>query len=166
MDSIKAQDIIRHIFKDEDKGVEYVTGLSITDGVEVLTKVLPELIKKAQEKNNVNDEGYFNEIGNVYRKIVVDKLLNADHLWTIYCDSTGYPYMVDDDIVVLYTYAASGVNVPIQVFFGYFAENARRLLCRREFCRPLTPPGAKNVELSAEARAEAAGGRHLANAAK
>ena len=72
MDSIKAQDIIRHIFKDEDKGVEYVTGLSITDGVEVLTKVLPELIKKAQEKNNVNDEGYFNEIGNVYRKIVVD----------------------------------------------------------------------------------------------
>ena len=63
MDSIKAQDIIRHIFKDEDKGVEYVTGLSITDGVEVLTKVLPELIKKAQEKNNVNDEGYFNEIG-------------------------------------------------------------------------------------------------------
>ena len=26
MDSIKAQDIIRHIFKDEDKGVEYVTG--------------------------------------------------------------------------------------------------------------------------------------------
>ena len=62
MDSIKAQDIIRHIFKDEDKGVEYVTGLSITDGVEVLTKVLPELIKKAQEKNNVNDEGYFNEM--------------------------------------------------------------------------------------------------------
>ena len=102
MDSIKAQDIIRHIFKDEDKGVAYVTGLSITDGVEVLTKVLPELIKKAQEKNNVNDEGYFNEIGNVYRKIVVDKLLNADHLWTIYCDSTGYPYMVDDDIVVLF----------------------------------------------------------------
>ena len=35
MDSIKAQDIIRHIFKDEDKGVAYVTGLSITDGVEV-----------------------------------------------------------------------------------------------------------------------------------
>ena len=94
MDSIKAQDIIRHIFKDEDKGVAYVTGLSITDGVEVLTKVLPELIKKAQEKNNVNDEGYFNEIGNVYRRIIVDKLLNADHLWTIYCDSTGYPYMV------------------------------------------------------------------------
>ena len=79
MDSFNAQDIIWHIFKDVDKGVEYVTGLSITDGVEVLTKVLPELIKKAQEKNNVNDEGYFNEIGNVYRKIVVDKLLNADH---------------------------------------------------------------------------------------
>ena len=66
MDSIKAQDIIRHIFEDEDKGVEYVTGLSITDGVEVLTKVLPELIKKAQEKNNVNDEGYFNEIGKAF----------------------------------------------------------------------------------------------------
>lgn len=83
MDSIKAQDIIRHIFKDEDKGVAYVTGLSITDGVEVLTKVLPELIKKAQEKNNVNDEGYFNEIADVYRRIIVDKLLNADHLGAI-----------------------------------------------------------------------------------
>ena len=104
MDSIKAQDVIRHIFKDEDRGIAYVTGLSFTDGVEVLTKVIPELIKKAQEKNNVNDEGYFNEINKVFRKIIIDKLLNADHLWTIYCDSTGYPYMVDDDIVILYDY--------------------------------------------------------------
>lgn len=40
MDSIKAQDIIRHIFKDEDKGVEYVTGLSITDGVEAVSYTL------------------------------------------------------------------------------------------------------------------------------
>ena len=94
------------VYTDDDglsAQIEYMV-LIKEDGVEVLTKVLPELIKKAQEKNNVNDEGYFNEIGNVYRKIVVDKLLNADHLWTIYCDSTGYPYMVDDDIVVLYDY--------------------------------------------------------------
>ena len=66
---------------------------------------LGDLYKKYEElKKRLGNEGYFNEIGNVYRKIVVDKLLNADHLWTIYCDSTGYPYMVDDDIVVLYDY--------------------------------------------------------------
>ena len=50
MDSIKAQDIIRHIFKDEDKGVAYVTGLSITDGVEVLTKVLPKVLHRQLKK--------------------------------------------------------------------------------------------------------------------
>ena len=50
MDSIKAQDIIRHIFKDEDKGVEYVTGLSITDGVEVLTKFFQSLSRRHRKR--------------------------------------------------------------------------------------------------------------------
>ena len=50
MDSIKAQDIIRHIFKDEDKGVAYVTGLSITDGVEVLTKVHQSLSRRHRKR--------------------------------------------------------------------------------------------------------------------
>lgn len=106
MDSIKAQDIIRHILKDEDKGCEYIKGMSLTDGVEVLTKILPELISKAEEKKNVNDIGYFNSVGVIYRKLVVEKLLNAEHLWTIYCNSTGYPYMLDGDIVVLYDYTS------------------------------------------------------------
>ena len=40
MNSIKAQDIVRHIFKDEDKGCEYIKGLSMADSVEVFLNLL------------------------------------------------------------------------------------------------------------------------------
>ena len=105
MDSTKAQDITRHIFKDEDKGCEYIKNLALSDSVEVLTKIIPALINEAEEKKNVNDAGYFSWLNDTYRKIVIEKLMNAEHLWTIYCDNTGYPYVVDNDIVVLYDYA-------------------------------------------------------------
>lgn len=105
MDSTKAQDITRHIFKDEDKGCEYIKNLALSDSVEVLTKIIPALINEAEEKKNVNDAGYFSWLNDIYRKIVIEKLMNAEHLWTIYCDNTGYPYVVDNDIVVLYDYA-------------------------------------------------------------
>lgn len=104
MDSIKAQDIIRHIFKDDDKGCEYIKGLPMTDGIEVITKVIPELISKAEEKKSDNDIGYFSKLKEIYCGIVVEKLMNMEHLWTVYCDSTGYPYMLDEDLVVLYDY--------------------------------------------------------------
>lgn len=105
MDSIKAQDIMRHIFKDEDKGCGYIKEMSMSDSVEVLTKVLPALIREADNKENVNDAGYFGKLSEIYRRIVIEKLLNAEHLWTIYCDSTGYPYVLDEDIVVLYDFS-------------------------------------------------------------
>ena len=54
MDSTKAQDITRHIFKDEDKGCEYIKNLALSDSVEVLTKIIPALINEAEEKKNVN----------------------------------------------------------------------------------------------------------------
>ena len=104
MDSTKAQDITRHIFKDEDKGCEYIKNLALSDSVEVLTKIIPALINEAEEKKNVNDAGYFSWLNDIYRKIVIEKLMNAEHLWTIYCDNTGYPYVVDNEIVVLYDY--------------------------------------------------------------
>ena len=48
MDSTKAQDITRHIFKDEDKGCEYIKNLALSDSVEVLTKIIPALINEAE----------------------------------------------------------------------------------------------------------------------
>ncbi len=33
---------------------------------------------------------------------MADKLRNAEHLWVVYCNTTAYPYMIDDDIMVLY----------------------------------------------------------------
>lgn len=108
MDSIKVQDIVRHILKDEDKGYEMMMNLSLSDSVEVITKIIPELIKKANEKKNANDVGYFNSIERIYTRIIVDKFKKADHLWTVYCQTTSYPYMVDDDLVILYDYSNHG----------------------------------------------------------
>ena len=50
MDSTKAQDITRHIFKDEDKGCEYIKNLALSDSVEVLTKIIPALINEAEKR--------------------------------------------------------------------------------------------------------------------
>ena len=33
---------------------------------------------------------------------MADKLRNEEHLWVVYCNTTAYPYMIDDDIMVLY----------------------------------------------------------------
>ena len=53
MDSTEAQDITRHIFKDEDKGCEYIKNLALSDSVEVLTKIIPALINEADRKSVV-----------------------------------------------------------------------------------------------------------------
>ena len=104
MDAIKAKDITRHIFKDEDKGIEMMEGLNLSDSIEVMTKIIPGLVNAAKEKGNVNDEGYFNSLYKIYNKVLVEKLKKQDHLWMVYCDTTAYPYMVDDDLIVLYNY--------------------------------------------------------------
>jgi len=104
MDAIKAKDITRHIFNDEDKGIAMMEGLNLSDSIEVMTKVIPGLIKAAQDKGNPNDEGYFSSLYNIYNKVLVKKIKESEHLWMIYCDSTAYPYMVDDDLIVLYNY--------------------------------------------------------------
>lgn len=105
MDSTKAQDILRHILKDEDKGLAMMEGLSIGDAIYVIDKILPELMQEADARSSINDIGYFNSLATIYRNIVVDKFKKAEKLWTVYIVSTSYPYMMDNDLVVLYDYA-------------------------------------------------------------
>ncbi|MGN0317471.1 MAG: SseB family protein [Lachnospira sp.] len=104
MDATRAQDLTRHILKDEDKGVGMMQSLSLEDSIEIMAVILPHLSDVAEAKNNINDMGYFSNLEKLYRKIVVDKIKKAEHLWMIYCDTTSYPYMVDDDCVMLYNY--------------------------------------------------------------
>ena len=102
MDQTKIQDIVRHITKDEDYGVGMMENLTLSDAVEVMTQMLPALKKRAKEQGNSNDLAYFNRIENIYAKVMADKLRNEEHLWVVYCNTTAYPYMIDDDIMVLY----------------------------------------------------------------
>ena len=102
MDQTKIQDIVRHITKDEDYGVGMMEKLTLADAVEVMTQMLPTLKKRAKEQGNSNDLAYFNRIENIYAKVMADKLRNEEHLWVVYCNTTAYPYMIDDDIMVLY----------------------------------------------------------------
>lgn len=104
MNARRAQDLLRHITQDEDNGAGIMDRISVGESIEVVTQLLPDCIKAADEKNNVNDSGYFNAVLKKYRPIVIEKIKNTEQLWIVYCETTGYPYMVDKDIVILYDY--------------------------------------------------------------
>lgn len=108
MDGRRAQDILKHIFQDKDKGVAMMQSLPLDEAIQVMAKILPECQKKAEEKDSVNDIGFFADLTKVYETIVIDKIKNAERLWVAYSDNTGYPYIVDSDLIVLYTYANHG----------------------------------------------------------
>lgn len=104
MDATRAQDLTRHILKDDDKGVAMMQSLSLEDSIDVMTIILPHMMDVAEAKQNVNDIGYFSNLEKLYRKIVIEKIKKAEHLWMIYSDNTSYPYMIDDDCLMLYNF--------------------------------------------------------------
>ena len=59
MDARRAQDILRHIINDEDYGAAMLDKISVTESIEVLTKMLPDCVATAQNDNNINDAGVF-----------------------------------------------------------------------------------------------------------
>ena len=95
MNQTKIQDVIRHISKDEDYGVDMMEKLSLADAVEVMAVVLPSLKKRAKEMGNTNDLAYFGRIEEIYAKVIADKLRKEEHLWVVYSSTTSYPYMVE-----------------------------------------------------------------------
>lgn len=105
MDARRAQDILRHITNDEDYGAAMFEKISVAEAVEVLTKLLPGCVEKAQNENSINDAGYFSQMIQRYYPLVLDKIKNAERLWIAYSDNTGYPYIIDGDMFVLYDYA-------------------------------------------------------------
>lgn len=105
MDARRAQDILRHIMNDEDYGAAMLEKISVAESIYVITKMLPDCVKKAQEQDNLNDAGYFSTLLDKYYPIVMEKIKSAEHLWVVYSDTTGYPYMIDGDMFVLFDYA-------------------------------------------------------------
>ena len=46
MDARRAQDILRHIINDEDYGAAMLDKISVTESIEVLTKMLPDCVAR------------------------------------------------------------------------------------------------------------------------
>ena len=104
MDELRAQDMLRHILKDEDKGKAAFDKLNLSDSFQVLTKLLPSCLDKAMDINNKNDIAFFEMMQESFEEELIDKIKNAKNLWIVYSEVTGYPYMVDSDIICFYEF--------------------------------------------------------------
>lgn len=104
MNQKRAQELIKHIVEDKDKGINMIKTISLSDSIYVVSEILNGCINKANELGKETDANYFAQVLERYHPIVLDKIKNANRLWILYCDSTGYPYEVDKDMIVLFDY--------------------------------------------------------------
>lgn len=120
MDARRAQDLLKHICQDEDYGAGMLEKLPLPEVIYIVNKILPECLTEANNKCNVNDSAFFEDMINRYRPIAIEKIKKADRLWVGYCELTGYPYIIDgQNMVVMYDYTDSS-KVEAQLgFAGY-----------------------------------------------
>ena len=50
---------------------------------------------------------FFSKMTENYRALIIDKIKEENLLWIAYTDLTGYPYMIDGDMIVIYDFAAA-----------------------------------------------------------
>ncbi len=129
MDSLKIKDILRHITRDDDCGVEAMRALPISNLIEVYSVMLPTCIEQAKDSNKEQDEEYFTQVRNAAFGIVIEKLKAEERRWVLYDEDTTYPYMVGDSMIVLYDYAGRDSVVKPLLSLGYkvslLAEDAQ-----------------------------------------
>jgi len=104
MNQKRAQELIKHMVEDKDNGLKLMKNLSLSDSIYLVADILKNCILKANEIGRETDANYFAQVIDNFRPIVLDKIKKADRLWIIYCDSTGYPYELDTDMLVLFDY--------------------------------------------------------------
>ena len=107
MDARRAQDLLRHITQDKDYGLKTMQGVSLSECIYMVNTVLPSCVKQAEENLKGNDAGFFSKMIRQYRALAIEKIKNEEHLWIAYTDLTGYPYMIDGDMIVIYDYSAA-----------------------------------------------------------
>ncbi|MGN0480585.1 MAG: hypothetical protein ACI4EV_03350 [Lachnospiraceae bacterium] len=119
MDTQKARDILRHITRDDDSGFAAINALSISDAVEVYSIMLPTCIEQAIECEKENDEDYFKRVKDITYAIIIDKLRTAPKRWVVYDDSTGYPYMAGNSMIVIYEFLGKDKVLNPLLSMGY-----------------------------------------------
>ena len=108
MDARRAQDLLKHICQDEDYGLELLKKLPLAEVIYVVNVILPQCLKEADDKANVNDAAFFQDMIGRYRPLAIEKIKRADRLWVAYSELTGYPYIVDgQNMIVMYDYTDS-----------------------------------------------------------
>lgn len=104
MDIRRAQDLLRHVTQDKDYGASMLDRISVGESIYLLHKILPACVKKAVSENNENDIGFYSDLIIKFRPPVLEKIKNAERLWVLYSDLTGYPYRIDGDMILLFDY--------------------------------------------------------------
>ncbi|SEW01614.1 SseB family protein [[Clostridium] fimetarium] len=104
MNQKRAQELIKHMVEDKDNGTNLMKNLSLSDSIYLESDILNNCILKANEIGKDTDANYFAQVIDKFRPVVIDKIKKADRLWVVYCDSTGYPYELDKDMLVLFDY--------------------------------------------------------------
>ena len=108
MDARRAQDLLKHICQDEDYGLGLLEKLPLPEVIYVVNVILPQCLKEADDKANVNDAAFFQDMIGRYRPLAIEKIKRADRLWVAYSELTGYPYIVDgQNMIVMYDYTDS-----------------------------------------------------------
>lgn len=103
----RMQDILGHIMEDADYGVAMLDKMTVSEGIFVMSRLLPECLQTANDNRKDNDVRFFATASRIWRPHVIDKIKKAEHLWMAYSDLTGYPYYVEGKLVVLYDYTKS-----------------------------------------------------------
>lgn len=100
----RMQDILGHIMDDPDYGIGMLDKMTVSEGIFVISRLLPECLQTANDNRKDNDIRFFATASRIWRPHVIDKIKKAEHLWMVYSDLTGYPYYVEGKLVVLYDY--------------------------------------------------------------
>lgn len=119
MDTQKARDILRHITRDDDNGIDAMRALTVAEVVEVYSIMLPTCIEQAIECEKEADEDYFKRVREYAYAVAIEKLSELPKRWIVYDSRTGYPYMVGDSMIVIYDFLARDKVMEPLIKMGY-----------------------------------------------
>ena len=89
----RCSELIQRIFKDEDHGKTMIEETSLSENIFILgyieNSIMPELKNQGKEQDYL----WFYSSMAVFRKIVIDKIMDMDRLWKVMLTTTGLPFL-------------------------------------------------------------------------